>query len=550
MKAVAVLPFDHPGADQTGELLAIGLQDDILVSLSKVADLKVISRSSVLHYAGKQTDPREIGRALRVDAVLIGSLRQTGRQARVNVELLRTADGTQIWANSFDREINDIFGIQSDLAFQIASALKATVLPVEVNGIRRQATHDSQAYLWYVQASDIFADPDRVRAKLEKAEQLLQQAIERDPKFALAFALYSQIEAILTGVYDPTPERLQKTRALAEQAVALNSDLPQAHIAMGRYLWQAQGRFGTPDLAGARREFQIAQRTLPGSAELRSFIGRIQMQQGEWDEARANLEQAAALDPLTAERWNTLFGINFQTRRYSAALDAIEHEIALMPNSWRCEWQRALILMSSKGDLSGFERLRPQPTSDGNVYHGLGFGTLMLLRHYDEAEAMVRNDRREMLPGFDLGLVPKSLFFGYICEANKDQKKGREYFEAALPFAERAVAEAPWLEDRHMGLGELYAALHRKQDAIREGKRGCELVPESRDAFAGPLLLPSMAHIYMKVGEPELALNLLENSLSVPAGAHVGELRVSPRWDQLRKHQRFQYLLAKYAPRE
>ena len=550
MKAVAVLPFDHPGADQTGELLASGLQDDILVSLSKIAGLKVISRNSVARYAGRQTDPGEIGRALKVDAVLVGSLRQTGKQARINVELLRVADGTQMWAESFDREINDVLGIQSDLTLQIASALKATVLPIQIKGIRRRPTYDTQAYLRYVQASDLFADPDRSRAKLLKAEQLLQQAIERDPKFALAFALYSQVEAIFTGMYDSTPERLQKTRTLAEQALQLDPDLPQAHIAMGRYLWQARGRLGPADFAGARREFETALRTLPGNAELRSFIGRIEMQQGQWNEARANLEQAAALDPLTPERWNTLFGVNYQTRRYPAALEAMEHEIALMPNSWRCEWQRALILMSWKGDLSGFAQLRPQPTTDGNVYHGLAFETLMLLRRYDKAEAMVREDARQLLPGFDLGPMPKSLFFGYICEARKGESKAREYLQAALPFAERAVAELPWIPERHMALGELYASLGRNEDAIREGKRGCELLPESRDAFSGALLLPSMAHIYMKVGETKLALDVLEHSLSRPAGAHVGDLRADPRWDPLLNDPRFQQLVVKYAPRE
>ena len=149
-KAVGVLPFDHPGADQIGELLASGLQDDILVSLSKIADLKVISRNSTLQYRGASADPREVGRALGVDAVLVGTLRQHGTQAHITVQLMNVSDGTQIWADNFDREITDVIGIESDLALQIASALKATVLPMEANGIRHRPTYDSQAYLLYV----------------------------------------------------------------------------------------------------------------------------------------------------------------------------------------------------------------------------------------------------------------------------------------------------------------------------------------------------------------------------------------------------------------
>ncbi|MGB8342616.1 MAG: serine/threonine-protein kinase [Chthoniobacterales bacterium] len=206
-KAVAVLPFDHPGANQTGELLASGLQDDILVSLSKIADLKVISRNSVAHYADTKKDPGEIGRELGVDAVLVGSLRQAGPRARVNVALLRGTDGTQIWASGFDRELNDVFAIQSDLALQVASALKATVLPMEANGIRSRPTNDPQAYLLYVQAQDLFVDPEKPRPKLEKVERLLGQAVERDPKFALAFALLSNTETIFADEYDPTPAR-------------------------------------------------------------------------------------------------------------------------------------------------------------------------------------------------------------------------------------------------------------------------------------------------------------------------------------------------------
>ncbi|MGI8438013.1 MAG: protein kinase domain-containing protein [Chthoniobacterales bacterium] len=548
-KAVAVLPFDTVGAEQTGELLATGLHNDILVSLSKVADLKVISRSSVLQYRGASPDPRKIGRDLGVDAVLVGTLRQEGNHARLSVGLIRVADGSQIWADNFDRELNDVFAIESDLALEIASALKATVLPLEANGIRRRPTQDAQAYLLFVQANDLFADSEKPRAKLEKAEQFLQRAIGRDPKFALAVALLSQVETIVSDMYEPAPARLEKAEAHARGALRLEPDLPEAHMAMGRYLWQGLGHIGEPDLAGALHEFETAQRSLPGSAQLHDLIGRVQREQGKWSEALANLEKAAALDPNSPERWNRLYATNLWMRRYAAAGQALDREIALSPNSWRCEWLRACLSLEWKGDLSALEHLRPQPTPERGLSEAW-FSIPMLLRHYDKAEALVRADPREMIPAYDLPAVPKSLLLGYVYAARKDEMKAHESFAAALPAVEQAVAESRLDANRHMALGGLYAELHRKGDAIREGKRALDLLPETKDAIDGAGLLTLMASLYVRVGELERALATLEHSLSVPAGAHVGSLRVAPVWEPLQNDPRFQRLLAAYAPRD
>ena len=422
-KAVAVLPFDHPGADQTGELFATGLQDDILVSLSKIADLKVISHNSVRQYHA-DADPREVGRALGVDAVLVGSLRQSETHARVNVQLLRAADGTQIWGDNFDRELNEVFAIQSDLALQIASALKATVLPMEASGVRKLPTYVTQAYLLYVQANDFFTDSDKPRHKLETAEQLLQKAVERDPNFALAFALLSQVETILGDDYQPAvAARFEEAKKLAEQALRLEPDLPEAHMAMGRYLWQGQGHVGEADLAGAAHEFQTALGSLPGSAELHSLLGRVQIQQGKWPEALANVERAAALDPNTAVRWQPVYETNLYMRRYPVALRALEREIALNPNSWRCEWLRALLMRQWKGDLSASQHLRPPPGNAGEHPVLPWFNTLLNVHRFDDAEEVVHSDPREMMQWY-LGRAPKSLFLGYLYRAKRRTESG------------------------------------------------------------------------------------------------------------------------------
>jgi serine/threonine protein kinase/tetratricopeptide (TPR) repeat protein len=551
-KAVAVLPFDHVGTDQTGEFFATGLQDDILVSLSKIGDLKVIARNSVRQYQSVTADPREVGRALGVDAVLSGSLRQYGNRARLNVQLIRVADGTQIWADNFDRDLNDILTIQSDLSLQVASALRATVLPMEANGIGKHSTNDVPAYLLYVQANDLFADSDKPRAKLEKAEYALQEATARDPNFALAFALLSQVETIFGDEYEPkVAERFEKAKKLAEQALRLDPNLPEAHMAMGRYLWQGQGHFGEIDLAGAAREYEVALRYLPGDAELYTCLGRVQRQQGKWAEALANVEKAAELDPKTPIRWEALYATNIYMRHYSAALRALQRGIELNPNSWRCEYLRVWLLLQWKGDCAGLKQLRPPPSATFTRYSYLWFITRLYAREFDKAEAIIRDDPRDTLPGYGFkDTAPKSLFLGRIYSEKGDELKAREQFNAALPAVEQAVAQLPLDAERRMTLARVYAGLGRKADAIREGKRACELLPESKDAIDGVDLTMRLAEIYMRVNEPEQALPLLDHLLSIPAGLHVEQMRVAPVWDPLRNDARFQRLLAKYASRQ
>jgi serine/threonine-protein kinase len=486
----------------------------------------------------------EIGETLGVDAILLGSLRQEKSQAHVTVQLIKVADGSQIWADSFDRELAHVFAIQSDLSLQIASALKATVLPMEANGIRRRPTNNPQAYLLYVQANDLFADVEKPRSKMEKAEQLLEDVIKMDPNFALAFALLSQIETVFLD-YDPVPTRLEKARQRAEQALRLQPDLPEAHIAMGRHLWEGRENLGGRDLAAALGEFKIAQQSLPGDADLYTQIGRVQRQQGKWLEALGNLEKAAVLDPNTARGWDRLIGTNIWLRRYPAALQAIEREITVAPNSWRLEWLRAWVPMQWKGDLTALEHLRRPPETEYERSAKLWYSTSMILRRYDEAEALVRDYPRDTIPGFGLA-APKSLFLGDIYRYRKDEAKAREYFEAARPIVESIVSQSPLQPGAHGALSIVYSGLHRKEDAIREGKRACELLPESKDAIDGVDFATGLAVIYMAVDEPEQALTVLEHSLSVPAGAHVGQLRVSPTWDPLRNNPRFQQLLEKY----
>jgi serine/threonine-protein kinase len=541
-KSIAVLPFENLSDDPANAYFASGLQEDVLVNLSKIAELKVIDRNSVLPYKDGPRDVRGIGKTLGVSAILQGSVRRAGTRARINVHLIDTETGREIWADNFDREVSDVFAIQSDLSLQIASALKATLSPMESAGIKRQPTQDAQAYLLYVQANDLFAGHMKARMDLEKAEQLFEKAIGLDPQFALALAQLSQLETIFCGMYDPTTARLQKARTAAQEALRLQPDLPEAHMAMGRYYWQGQKHDGEMDLPAALQEFQKAESGLPGSAELQSVIARVKRQQGKWLESLAGLEKAASLDPNTGDRWHRIYYGNLALRRYPAAAKALDRAIALSPNSWLFELHRAWLQLQWRGDVAALKQLRaPVDTRDDPYTDWIR--TKIFLGNYDEAEKVVQADPREGIPWGGLPTAPKSLLLGNIAFAKKDGARAREYLETAYPEVERAVREAPLDADRHMVLANVYVGLGRKEEAIREGKRACELLPESKDAWFGVWMADNLADLYVRAGETEMALLLVAHSLSVPAGKHVAQLRVDPLWEPLRTDPRFQKLL-------
>jgi serine/threonine-protein kinase len=546
-KSIAVLPFENLSDDPANAYFANGLQEDVLVNLSKIAELKVIDRNSVLPYKDGPRDVGEIGKTLGVNAILQGSVRRAGTRARISMRLVDSATGREIWADNFDREITDVFAIQSDLALQVASVLKATLSPLETARIKRRPTQDAQAYLLYVQANDLFAGHMKARMDLEKAEQLFEKAIGLDPQFALALAQLSQLETIFCGMYDPTPARLQKARTAAQEALRLQPDLPEAHMALGRYYWQGQKHDGEMDLPAALEEFQKAESGLPGSAELQSVIARVKRQQGKWIESLAGLEKAASLDPNTADRWHRVYYGNLALRRYPAAAQALDRAIALSPNSWLFELHRAWLQVQWRGDVAALKQLRAPSDSRDDPYTDW-VRTKVFLAAHDEAEKVVRADPREGIPWGGLPTAPKSLVLGNIAFAKKDGAKAREYLEAACPEVERAVREAPLDADRHMVLANVYVGLGRKEEAIREGKRACELLPESKDAWLGVWMADNLADLYVRAGETEMALLLLEHSVSVPAGKHVQQLRVDPLWEPLRNNPRFQKLITVNGP--
>ncbi len=545
-KSIAVLPFQSLSGEKENAYFADGMQDDILTNLSKISDLKVISRMSVMSYrdAGIR-NAREIGKALGVATLLEGSVRRIGNRVRVNVQLINANNDEHIWAEDYDRDLTDVFAIQTDLAQKIAAALQAKLSPNEKARLDRRPTKDSDAYLLYVQGHDYANRPDRFRDTSLKAEELFEQAIKLDPNFALAFAGLSEVESWMYHTYEPTSARREKARLNADESLRLQPDLPEGHLALGFSYY-----YGDRDYKRALTEFEIAKRDLPNEARAYSAIAAIQRRQGKWVESTANFEKAASLDPKNA---NVLFnlGLNYMAQRDFETADKIfDRAIIADPRSFASRGMKSALAITWKGDVGFAENqlsLVPAEFDPDGLVTSARVWILMLQRKFADALQVAQQFRGETLNYPETGPRPKAFLEGRLYLYQGDKIRAQAAFERARLAAEQLVREAPGDPGRHVQLGAVLAGLGLKEDAINEGRKAVELVPESQDAFDGPQATAALAEIYAWVGEHDEAFRLLDHLLSVPNGLTVPTLKLDPVWDPLRKDPRFQALIEKYA---
>ena len=539
-KSIAVLPFENLSDEKGNAYFADGIQDDVLTNLSKIGDLKVISRTSVMSYRGKASNVREIGKALGVSTILEGSVRRIGNRVRVNVQLINASNDDHMWAEDYDRDLTDVFAIQTDLAQKIARELQAKLSPMEKAQIERKPTENGQAYLAFLQAHDLFTRPDKFRADTEKAEQLFEQATRLDPDFAEAFAGLAWVHDWMYHDFDPTPARKEKARAAAEQAIRLQPNLPEARLALGFYHYYCERNY-----QAALDEFAIARQSLPNSAEVYMAIGAIERRQGKWEESTANLERAASLSPKDAWVLENLADNYYANKNFEAADKIFDRAIEAAPKSFGPRAEKAKLAIDWKGDFSVLEKeltqVPPGVDPDGVVTFAR-VQLLLLQRKFPDALALLKQSPQDVSHA-----KPRGLFEGAIYTFLNDKEKAVSAFERARPIAEKALRESPNDASRHVTLGLILAGLGEKDAAIAEGKRAVELLPESQDAFDGPKTAVALAQIYAWTGENDQALQLLDRSLSTPNGVTVPVLRLDPIWDPLRSDPRFQALIDKYA---
>jgi TolB-like protein/Flp pilus assembly protein TadD len=544
-KSIAVLPFQNLSAEKENAYFADGIQDDILTNLSKIGDLKVISRMSVMSYRGDGVrNAREIGKALGVATLLEGSVRRAGNRVRVSVQLINANNDEHIWAEDYDRDLTDVFAIQTDLAQKIASSLQAQLSPNEKARLDRRPTQNSDAYLLFLQAHDYANQMGVVGGKSSKAVSLLEQAIKLDPNFALAFADLSMVQSWLYHSSDPVPARREKARLNADEALRLQPDLPEGHLALGFSYY-----YGDRNYDRALAEFEIAKRDLPNESQAYFAIGAIQRRQGKWAESTANLEKAAALDPKNASILVNLAYSYIALRNFEAADRIVDRAIAIAPQSFETAALKGYLAIVWRGDLSVAEKQFssiPTEVDTNGLMTWERFWVLMLQRKWPEALAVVQKFPGETLITYTTAPSPKASLEGIIHFFQGDKARAQTEFEHALVVSEQLLREAPDDAARHSQHGLILAALGRKQDAIAEGKRAVELLPESQDAFDGPRYTALLAQIYVLTGEFDEAFRLIDHLLSVPNGLAITMLKLDPVWDPLRKDPRYQALIDKH----
>jgi TolB-like protein/Tfp pilus assembly protein PilF len=546
-KSIAVLPFENLSDEKENAYFADGVQDDVLTNLSKISDLRVISRTSVMQYRGRPTNLREIGKALGVSNILEGSVRRSGNRVRVNVQLIDANTDEHVWANDYDRDVTDVFAIQSDLAREIANALQATLSPAEKSQMTLKPTENGEAYLAFVQAHDLscaFEDS----AKLKQSEQLYQRAIDLDSNFALALARYSQLESWMLRTHEATPEHREKARTLAERALQLQPDLPEAHLALGFSYY-----YGDNNYDAALREFEIAQRGLPNESEVYLAIGAIQRRQGKWAESTANLEKSASLNPKDTWPLQNL-AFNYQMlRNFDAANKTVDRGLQINPQALGLWEIKVKLAIAEKGDFSVYERAvekgKSFPISDEERLKMVGneANLLLLQRKYQQLLQLGQRFTDDAFAAVPGSLAMKYFAIGIAQKGLGDDAASRTALLKAKDILEQQVKQKPDDADLHVQLAKLLAWLGEKDAAIAEAQRAMDLRPETKDAFEGPQITEQVAQVYAILGDNARAIELLDGLLSRPSEVTLQALKVNPAWDPLRNDPGFQALFAKYA---
>jgi serine/threonine-protein kinase len=521
------------------------MQDEILANLAKVADLKVISRTSVMLYkAGTPRNVREIGHQLGVAHLLEGSVQRTKDRVRVTAQLIDARTDDHQWAEHYDRGIADIFAIQTDIAQAITRQLEAKLSPREQTAIE-PSTRDIRAFDLYLRAKELtktFHDTENWKETLLQAVRFLDEAISRDPNFALAYCWRTIAhDNLYWNGLDRTPARIELAQASATRALALVPDLGEAHLAQALVYYH-----GKRDYTRAFQELALASHTLPNSAEVSSLAGFIARRQGRWDDAVKNLEKAFELDPLNPRIVNGLSVVYDLLRRYDDEAALFDRAATANPSTRNyAELVHAQIELQ-RGDLKAtrsFLTLLPADYDPNGATTWTRMNLALYERDIDAAARVLASWKKEELVGGAGKVVPVSYWQGIIARTSGDMTKATEAFTRAHAAIAAQLAQQPDDPMLLATLGLLDAGLARKEEALREGRRAVELRPLAEDAVDGATVLSSLAMIYAWVGDVNSALDQLQFLARIPNGPPFGQLKYDPAWDAVRGNPRFTAML-------
>jgi TolB-like protein/Flp pilus assembly protein TadD len=551
-KSVAVLPFESISAGKDDGYFADGVQDEILNNLAKIAQLKVISRTSVMQYrADVKRDMRQIAYALGVANVLEGTVRRDGNRVRVSAQLVDARSDNAVWADSYDRDLTDIFTIQSEVAQTIAGKLSAALSPEEKQRIEAKPTKNLEAYDMYLKAkekivaAEIKEHGDPEKPALE-ALSLLEQALQLDPNFAIAHSARAHVQNFLYQRFDPTPER----RALADEAInkalRLQPDLPEVHLANANHLYRGHG-----DYDRARAELAIAKHGLPNNAEVMFLEALMDRQQGKFDSAVQNFKEAIQLDPRNPAPISELAETLSYTRQFDAAehvwnqlLNAVPDRPVLMV---RKEFYTTVL---RTGDDTKY-RSDYESLPDDKLLRSVRLNLALDHRDWGRAKELISkmetDDDGEHF-AFGYRRVPAACYSILLARLQGEPYVGRTEFAETRQLLSQKVEKSPGNPSLLSNLAVVDALLGRKEDAISEAKRAVEMLPISKDAIDGPRIGINLAVVYAWVDEPDLAFQDMTALAKVPYGLFYNDLKLSAYFEPLRKDSRFGELLAKIAP--
>jgi serine/threonine protein kinase/Tfp pilus assembly protein PilF len=555
-KSIAVLPFDSLSETKSDTYFADGVQDEILNNLAKVAQLKVISRTSVMQYRGEsKSDLRQIANTLNVANVLEGTVRRNGNRVRVSTELVDARNDQTIWADSYDRDLTDIFAIQSEIAQKVASKLAAALSPDEKNRIEAKPTDNLQAYDLYLRANELIRNVHSVRsgdvgASMSEALPFLEKAVQLDPKFTLAYCAIADVHDLVYHFDDPTPERRTLGDAAIVSALRLEPDLPEVHLAYAQHLYVVYR-----DYEGARAQLAVAKRGSPNNSEANTLEALIDLRQGTWGKSIQEFREAIKRDPSNTILMAQFSGALSDTRQFAAAERAYDRLIELVPDQPKLKILKAYQVGFKKGDdmplRSAIAAIPASMTDDDVLCWGL---KLSLCDHdWQRARELIEKMKGPEDPGYfawgDIS-VPigcYSILLARLQGKQLDENPGFTQTRAAL---NQKVQRSPEGASLLSQLAVVDALLNEKETAITEAKRAVELLPVSKDAVSGPTVLINLAVVYAWTNEVDLAFQTLASLTKVPAGISFGELKLEPYFDPLRNDPRFNKLLVESVPRD
>jgi TolB-like protein/class 3 adenylate cyclase/Flp pilus assembly protein TadD len=548
-KSIAVLPFENRSEEKQNAYFADGVQGEILTGLAKVSDLKVISRTSVMQYkSGTSRNVREIGQQLAVAHVVEGSVQRSGNRVRVNAQLIDARTDRQLWGQTYDRDLADVFAIQSEIAKAIADQLQAKLSPSEKSEIDRPPTSDITAFELYAQAKNVLAVRN-ARANLLEAVELLNQAVTHDPSFFKAYCQLAHTHDRLYFLgYDHTPARLALAEAAIQAAFRLRPDAGEAHLARAQNLYR-----GYLEYDAALAELDVAAQTLPNDAGVFELKGYIQRRQGKQEEAVRSLERAIDLDPRNTFMLQQI-GLSYHhLRRFAEEKSVLDRALAIEPNNIDTKVARAFVDFHWKADTRQLHQtLDSIRATNPDATQSIADGWLICALAERDAGAA---KNAEIAAGENPPLIDEAVNFsrpfieGVIARMAKDNEKAGSAFIVARTEQEKIIQAQPNYGPPLCVLGLIDASLGRKEEALREGRRAVELLPVEKDPINGVAMTKYLAMIAAWVGDKDLACEQLAVAIRPPSRLTYGQLKLLPFWDPLRGDPRFEEIVASLAPK-